>query len=86
MYVLREHNNYITDYDIQSYAFPLTHNHALYDLKCARYGYNIYMPEVCVHAYCVLELLIACHVRPKGTYITDYDIKGYASPPMPCPL
>ena len=82
MYVPRKHNNDITDYEIQRYAFPHTHTHAIYELKYARYG----LPKVCVHAYCVLELLMACHVRPKGTYITDYDIQGYAFPPMSCPL
>ena len=35
---------------------------------------------MCVHAYYVLELLMACHACPKGTYITDYDIQGYAFP------
>ena len=78
-YVPREHN-YITDYDIQGYAFPLI-TMSFIAKMCMLYSYVcLHLSEVCVHACCVLELLMACHACPRGTYITDYDMQGYAFP------
>ena len=75
-HVPREHN-YITDYDIQGYAFPLTHNHALYEAYVAKAcTLWLYMPEVCVHAY---------YVPREHNYIIDYD-RDIHFPSLPCPL
>ena len=59
---------------------------------CMLYSYVCqHLSEGCVHACCVLELLMACHVQrkhtllydvhpAKGTHITDYDTQGYVFP------
>ena len=44
---------------MQGYAFPLI-NHEAYAAKVCTLW--LYMPEVYVHAYCVLELLMARHM------------------------
>ena len=61
-------------------AFPLITMHALYEAHAAKVcTLWLYMPEVCVHAYRVLELLMARHVPREHNYITDYDIQRYVS-------
>ena len=43
----------------------------------------LHLSEVCVHACCVLELLMACHVPREHTFtdtIIMIDIQGYVFP------
>ena len=63
---------YITDYDIQGYAFPLiTTSFKRIAKVCMLYSYVCpHLSEVCVHACCVLELLMACHVPREYLSLT----------------